>query len=125
MPRVSRVLVRTAMLHLLLGFGLGAWMLASKSGLMATPALSLVGAHVDVVLAGWMMQLAMGVASWILPRDADRGPNPAPAWAAWGLLNAGVVASAWGVLLPGRLLELAAVAVFALPALPRIRSHRP
>lgn len=131
MPRLSVFLVRTAFLHLLVGFGIGGLLLADK-GLSFWPALwRLRPAHIELLLVGWTLQLTMGVAYWILPRFRD-GPARGAVrgvWAAYLLLNLGVIALALGPLsarpaalaLAGRCAELAAVAVFALNAWPRVK----
>lgn len=131
MPRASRWLVRTSLVHLVLGFGLGAVILAAKGGYGGTAALRLVPAHADIVLFGWLIQIVMGVATWILPRDADRVASSGPAWIAWALLNAGIVASvascairAPGLAEAGRLLEAAAVFAFVAGAAARVRPAR-
>lgn len=133
MPRASAFLIRTALLHLLAGAVLGSLLLVAKGA----PALALLSwrwrpVHVELLLVGFTLQLAFGVAFWILPRDADRRPAAAPAWAVLGLLNAGVLLVALGALtrhpglaLPGRILEIAALATFAAHAWPRIRGVRP
>jgi hypothetical protein len=46
-----------------------------------------------MLLVGWMVQLACGVAFWILPRlnaTGDRGVEW-PAWVCYGALNGGVL----------------------------------
>jgi hypothetical protein len=74
----------------------------------------------------------MGVAWWILPkypRLPERGPA-APVWAAWLLLNAGVVLAGVGrsagapdaVVIAGRAAEFAATMAFAGAAWPRIKA---
>ena len=131
MPRLSVWMVRTALLQLALGFLLGALMLAQRSlGLEAAlPRLRPV--HAEVLLLGWTVQLALGVAFWILPRfrsGAERG-REWPAWLAYVLLNLGVLATAAalagavpaGLALAGRGAEALAAAAFALHAWPRIK----
>ncbi len=129
MPRLSRWFLRAALIHLLLGFTLGAALLAHK-GLGLDPRLwRVLPAHMDSLLWGWTAQLAMGVAYWILPRVSGRRPRPALAWAAFVLLNLGVLAvdlasllAAPGWLIPvGRLVEAAAGLSFALHAWQRVR----
>jgi hypothetical protein len=126
-PGVSRWLVRTALLYLVAGAALGGLLLAA-------PAAGGQGwwrAHAELMLFGWVLQLAMGVAYWILPKHAagpPRGPE-AMASAIHPLLNAGIVISAvaWLAMLPppvlaaGRTLELSAVALFAVVAWPRVK----
>ncbi|HQZ71833.1 MAG: hypothetical protein ACH37Z_01820 [Anaerolineae bacterium] len=132
MPRLSVYLVRTALLHLLVGFGLGGLLLANK-GLSFWPALwRLRPAHIELLLVGWTVQLTLGVAYWILPRfrgDRPRGDRR-PVWAAYMLLNVGVIALALGpwtarageLALAGRGAELAAVLLFAWNAWPRVKA---
>lgn len=132
MPRPARYLVRTALLHLLVGFGLGGLLLANK-GLPFWPALwRLRPAHVELLLVGWTVQLTLGVAYWILPRlrgDRPRGDTRA-VWAAYLLLNLGVIALAFGPLtaragvlaVAGRGAELAAVLLLVAQAWPRVKA---
>jgi heme/copper-type cytochrome/quinol oxidase subunit 1 len=131
-PRLSRWLVRAALVHFLAGVTVGALLLADK-GLGHWPALwrAAFGMHVELVLVGWTAQLAMGVAFWMLPRfagGASRG-DERPAWLAFWLVNAGVAlvalgpaaGAAAGVTLAGRAAEAAAVTAFALHAWRRVR----
>ena len=131
MPRLSVWFVRAASLYLALGFTLGALMLADKGVPFAPWLVRLLPAHVEFVLFGWTVQLAMGVAFWILPRF-EGGASRGRVWLAWlalGLLNAGVWLAGAGavldwppaLLLLGRVCEAAAAAAFALHAWPRIK----
>lgn len=73
MPRLSRFFVRSALLHLVIGFGVGTALLCVKAG-VADPLLWVwLPAHVDTLLVGWMIQLACGVGYWILPRLGAAG----------------------------------------------------
>jgi hypothetical protein len=124
-------MVRTALLHLLLGFLVGALLLANR-GVPLHPAIPrLRPAHAELLLIGWTVQLAMGVAFWILPRfrpGPERG-DERPAWAAWALLNLGVLTAAVGAALldsgtaiaVGRSAEALAAAAFARHAWPRVK----
>lgn len=92
MPRISVVIIRTALLQLALGATIGGLLLADK-GLYFAPWLwALRPGHVQMMLVGWVVQLACGVAIWILPRrDAhDHRGNLALAWLGYGALNGGV-----------------------------------
>ncbi|AEN74178.1 hypothetical protein Rhom172_2282 [Rhodothermus marinus SG0.5JP17-172] len=134
MPPASYWLVRLALVHLLLGFTTGAWLLVHKAGwLPALPGLLTV--HVELVLLGFMVLFAVAVAWWILPRTRGERPPDRGAWTAGGLLAMGVwlvVVGAMGavreVQTAGRLLELLAVAGWARLLWPRIliatRHHR-
>jgi hypothetical protein len=132
-PRLSRLFIRAALLHLLLGITFGALLLAHK-GVPFLPALwRLLPAHVEFLLVGWTIQLALGVSFWILPRfwQPPRRGNERFAWLALILLNGGVwlVAVAallsWPArwLLVGRLLEAAAALAYALHLWPRVVSR--
>lgn len=132
MPFLSVVLVRTALVWLAVGVTAGALLLAAKGMALPPSVARLFHLHTEALLLGWTVQLAMGVAWWILPRYPrlpERGPE-APIWAAWALLNAGVLlagvgrsaggSDAWVV--AGRLAELAAALLFAATAAPRIKA---
>ena len=132
MPFLSVLLVRTALCWLAAGAAMGALLLASKAAPLPAGVFRLFHMHSEAVLIGWMVQLAMGVAWWILPkfpRLPERGPA-APVWAAWLLLNVGVVlagvgrsvGASDGVVLAGRVAELLAAAAFAAAALPRVKA---
>lgn len=132
MPRVSVWLVRSSLACLVLGFTVGGAMLAGK-GLAWHPfGPGGVPAHVELVVVGWMVQLAMGVALWILPRFGVAAPERGLrlGWLAWGLLNSGIalvvaadLTRAHGVVaFAGRLMETGAAAAFAAAAWRRIRA---
>lgn len=134
MPRLSVWFVRTALAQLIAGFTLGALLLINK-GVPLHPALwRLLPAHIELLLLGWTLNLALGVAYWILPRfkaGAARG-SEGPVWAAYALLNTGVglaCAAPWlpdraglGLLVIGRAAEAVAAALFAWHALPRLKA---
>lgn len=132
MPFLSRIFIKTALIHLALGFTFGGLMLANK-GVPFYPALwRLLPAHMELLLVGWTVQLALGVAYWILPRywQGGRGDSRG-VWLAYFCLNSGVwlvILTGWlGLppfwLLVGRLLQAAAVVAFAVHLWPRIVSR--
>jgi hypothetical protein len=96
MPRVSQMIIRTALVHLLLGSTLGACLLADK-GLHLLPWLwTLKAGHVQILLVGAMVQIACGVAVWIMPRldTHNRRGNLSLVWLGYGMLNSGVALAA-------------------------------
>lgn len=133
MPRLSHWLIRAALVYLLLGFTIGALMLTNK-GVPLHPLLwSWLPAHIEFLLMGWIVQLTMGVAFWILPRywKRPRRPNEIYIQIAFILLNLGIWlvvagttfrAGAWA-LFAGRAAEIGAVVFFALHGWPRIVSR--
>lgn len=129
MPRLSVWFVRAALVYLTLGFTFGGLMLANK-GILLSPLLwRLLPTHIEFLLFGWTVQLAFGVAFWILPRWRTQRGDVRPAWTAFLLLNSGiwlVVAAGWfngpaWMLVGGRLLEATSVAAFAWHAWPRVK----
>ncbi|WP_374686031.1 hypothetical protein, partial [Promineifilum sp.] len=99
MPRLSQWYIKLAFGYLLLGFTLGALLLAHK-GQPLHPALwGWLPAHIEWLLIGWVAQLTLGVAFWILPRfwKEPRRGNTTGAYVALVLLNAGI----WLVSLAG------------------------
>jgi hypothetical protein len=109
MPALTRLLVRAALAWMGLGFTMGALLLAAKAG-AAPPALwALRDPHIHVLLAGWMAQLAAGVAHWILPRhdaSGDRG-SLWPLAAAGLALNLAALAALAGAIAAARAMPAA------------------
>jgi heme/copper-type cytochrome/quinol oxidase subunit 1 len=112
------------------GFTFGALMLGNE-GLAFYPNLNhLLPVHIEILIMGWVMQLALGVAYWILPRfthGLPRGNVPA-IWLSLICINAGILLVAlsvilniaWFVLL-GRLFETSSVLAFLLVSWRRVR----
>ncbi|MGE5926888.1 MAG: hypothetical protein ACM357_06020 [Gemmatimonadota bacterium] len=129
MPLASRIFLRLALIHLVVGSTLGAWLLAAKGGWPASAPAMFRSAHIEMLLAGWLLNLIMGTAYWILPRHAT-GPargRAGPVVFALVAVNAGVLAAGCaGWLVGGRALEVLGAAAFALHAWGRVRpSVRP
>jgi heme/copper-type cytochrome/quinol oxidase subunit 1 len=131
MPRPSCWFIRASLLYLAVGFTLGASLLFHK-GVPLQPVLwRLLPPHIEFVLLGWTLQLAMGVAFWILPRylqGPERG-HEVTAWLAFVLLNGGVLMVGIGwmlgapALIPllGRIAEAGAAVAFGVHAWRRVR----
>jgi len=132
MPRLSARFVRVSMIYLLAGFTLGALMLA-QDGISYYPAITAVlPVHIEFLLVGWLVQLAMGVAFWIFPRFGlglphSRG-NETLIWTSFLLLNAGILTVALELWIPvalliGRVLEAGAVIIYAASLWRRVKPH--
>jgi hypothetical protein len=132
MPRLSIWTIRAALLYFGIGFTFGGLMLFNKGEPIEPSLWRLLPIHVEFVLIGWTMQLAMGVAFWILPRlrREERYGNTALAWVAFGLLNGGILAIAVGewfdhltlLILVGRSMEFTAVLAFAVYIWRRVKA---
>ena len=132
MPSLSVLLVRTALCWLASGIAMGALLLAAKAAPLPAGVSRLFHLHSEAVLVGWMVQFALGVAWWILPkypRLPERG-SPAPIWGVWLLLNGGVLLAGVGrsvgapdaIVMAGRVAELLAALAFAAAAWPRVKA---
>lgn len=130
MPRLSVYFVRVSLVYLALGFTVGGLLLANKGGMFLPAIWVLLPVHIEFSFVGWMMQLALGIAFWILPRFPThpiRG-NEQWSWSAFFLLNLGIwcvvlqiaVEVEWLSLL-GRVLELLGVGLFAVGNWRRIK----
>lgn len=131
MPKLSVCLIRASLAYLAAGFVMGAIMLADRALPLGGWVIRLRPMHIEFLLLGWTVQLALGVAYWILPRfraGAERG-RASLAWAAFALLNTGVLVVAVGAAvgappiagLTGRCAEGLAAAAFAAHAWPRVK----
>lgn len=130
MPRLSVWFVRLSFVHLFLGLTYGGLILANKGVPFAPWTWSLLPAHIESLLLGWMAQLGMGVAFWIFPRFGTGAPrgNVRLAWLALILLNAGIVmvgvqpfiGGNW-LPLAGRVLETCSILLFAAVSWKRIK----
>jgi hypothetical protein len=134
-------MIRTALVWLALGYTIGGLLLLNKGVPMLPGLWTLRYSHVHMLLIGWMVQFACGVAFWILPRlDASgaRG-DERPVWLCYAALNCGVVlaalhdplAAAIGgttaidlMLVGAGALYIAAIVAFATHAAPRIVPFR-
>lgn len=134
MPKMSVWLVRASLVHLASGAFLGALYLIWKANGWLPFIVTHLPVHEEQMLVGWMVQLVIGVAYWILPRPTDWNPerHRTTMWAVFVLLNAGVLVAALGrdpklpaiLIFAGRVMETLAVVLFALHAWNRQRPYR-
>ncbi len=131
MPRLSYWFIRAALVYLAAGITLGAFLLANK-GLNFAPLLwRFLPVHFELLLVGWLIQFAFGVAYWIFPRFLQGPPrgNENLVWPAFVLLNLGVgwviaeaMIPAHGLALVGHAVEAGAVLVFVLGVWRRVKA---
>ncbi len=134
MPRLSFWSVRFSRGYLLVGFTLGALMLANKGLPLAPWIWRLLPIHIPFLVVGFIAQLAMGVEFWIMPRFAggSRG-NVTVGWLSILCLSLGiwvVAVQAWyglaeAVLLAGRVLLGLAGVLFVANIWKRVKPTYP
>ena len=122
MPRLTRWFLSCAMIYLVTGAAAGAALMLGRATGDSPPPSWLLPLHIEFMLTGWAVQLAMGIAYWILPRhkvEPSRG-NPVLSWCAFAIFNVGVLLSAsaggapfWPVATLGHGAEAAGVLTFA------------
>ena len=128
MPRLSVWFVRASFVHLLLGLFFGALILAQKGISFYPPIWNLFPLHVEFLLTGWLIQLAMGVAFWIIPRFSSGSPRGPVGlvWLSFAFLNAGILITAlqhWfpHALIIGRIAEVCAAILFVIGSWRRVK----
>jgi cbb3-type cytochrome oxidase subunit 1 len=100
MPPLVRRYLKTAIAFLLLGIGLGLYMLARRelAGVWANP--WWISAHTHVILVGFVLMMILGVALWMFPRPAkeDTRFDPRLAEMAYWCLTLGTAVRVGGEL---------------------------
>ena len=93
MPRQSVWLVKSSLVYLAIGFTFGGLMLANKGVFISPFLFTLLPAHMEFLLLGWLVQLAMGVVFWIVPRLSGGQPrgNVHLIITAFWLFNLGII----------------------------------
>ncbi len=109
MPLLTRWSIRAAMLHLLAGMVLGMLYHTNTVWHYWDTLRAFNPVYVHLIVIGWLTQLIFAVAYWMFPiisKQNMRG-NPFLAWAAFILLNVGLLARAlfepWRALSPDEL----------------------
>ncbi len=99
-PLVRRFL-KTAILFLLFGIGLGVYMLVRRELDGVWPSPWWISAHTHALLVGFVMMMILGVALWMFPRPARDDPrfDPRLAEAAYWFLSVGTAARVAGELM--------------------------
>jgi uncharacterized membrane protein YvlD (DUF360 family) len=136
MTRYSSWAIRISLVYLVLGFTLGALMLASKAYVFYPPIFLYLSLHVEYLMFGWFLHLIFGTAYWMFPRftpsKTDYEKPRGFVWAAWSslvVLNLGLVLYTLGSFLPwsetlrmvGRVVETGAVILFLINLWPRVK----
>ncbi|WP_138430964.1 cbb3-type cytochrome c oxidase subunit I [Fodinibius saliphilus] len=134
MPGVSRWMIRISLLYLIMGMLMGAVMLINKAYIIHPAVWILLPIHIEAVIIGWVIQLTLGTAYWMLPRFLEQPQRGDPKLAIIMVvtLNLGIfiviadsfLPVSWGLGLVGRILELSAVVLFVILHWNRIVSYR-
>ncbi len=97
MPIESRLFVKTALVALVVTFCWGAWMALEESvGRSVNPIWAIEHAHLAFV--GWLVNMVIGFALWLLPLNRERFPDTQGRYFRWMpltiylLLNGGLIA---------------------------------
>jgi hypothetical protein len=131
MPRLSCWFIRTSLIYLAIGFTLGGLLLANKGFPFYPLIWRLLPSHYEFLLIGWIVELAMGMIFWIMPRFSAGTPrgNESLIWTSFFLMNLGIWLVVGESLLPlawlmpaGRLLEAGAAVLFGIGSWPRVKA---
>ncbi|MBI5463218.1 MAG: hypothetical protein HY941_13620 [Gammaproteobacteria bacterium] len=101
MIELVRRFIKTALLFLVLGLSVGAYMLVRRELFGDWPRPYAISAHTHAVFVGFVMFMILGVALWLFPKPLqdDRRYRPARIEAVYWLLLAGTLARFVGELL--------------------------
>lgn len=134
MPTPSRWMIRLALIYLIAGMAMGALLLIHKAYPINPAVWMLLPVHIEVTIFGWIIQLTLGTAYYMLPRFIEGPPRGRP-WLAAAMvvaLNLGIllvitdslVMVRFPLQLTGRILEMLAVGIFIFLHWSRIVTYR-
>ncbi|HEX6629760.1 MAG TPA: cbb3-type cytochrome c oxidase subunit I [Gemmatimonadaceae bacterium] len=91
MYSLVRRYIKTAIAFLLVGLGIGGWMVVRRELWLRAPTPYEVSAHTHAILVGFVMMMILGVALWLFPRPKsdDARYRPLAAEVAYWLLTTG------------------------------------
>ena len=93
MPRLSQLMIRTALLWMAIGYSVGGLVLANQGLEIDARIGVLLPVFYHLLMVGWVTQLICGVALWMFPpysRERPRGDERL-GWFTYGALNAGLL----------------------------------
>lgn len=104
MTSLVRRFLKTAIGFLVMGLGIGVWMIARRELAGAFPSPYTTSAHTHAILVGFVMMMILGVALWLFPRPekGDVRYSPRVAEFAYWLLTIGTAGRVAGELLRTR-----------------------
>lgn len=94
MPVIVRWYLKTALVMFVLALGVG--LVQNLNGLMPFVPPGLTPVYFHLLMVGWITQFILGVAIWMLPKYSQEKPRGIEtlSWAAYFLLNAGLLVRA-------------------------------
>ncbi|HEX5436601.1 MAG TPA: hypothetical protein VFW98_05560 [Gemmatimonadaceae bacterium] len=109
MHTLVRRYIKTAIIYLAVGLGIGGWMIVRRELFGRYPSPYVVSAHTHALFVGFIMMMILGVALWLFPRPekGDVRYSPRLAGAAYWMLAGGT-----GVRVVGELLRASVGAVW-------------
>ena len=98
MPRLTRYFIKTALIYLAASLLVGALVLARAAFDLPTGLAALTPVYFHLFMVGWVTQLIFGMLFWMLPRQSKESPrgDERLAWAAYILINLGLLLRAIG-----------------------------
>jgi cbb3-type cytochrome oxidase subunit 1 len=101
MYALVRRYIKTAIGFLIIGLGIGGWMMARRELRQQFPTPYETSAHTHAIFVGFVMMMICGVALWLFPRPdkTDRRYRPALIEAAYWMLTIGTSARVAGELM--------------------------
>lgn len=101
MHSLVRRYIKTAIAFLIVGLGIGGWMIVRRELWGAYASQYETSAHTHAIFVGFVMLMILGVALWLFPRPekTDTRYRPALAEAAYWLVTVGTAARVLGELL--------------------------
>jgi cbb3-type cytochrome oxidase subunit 1 len=134
MPIISRWMIRSSFVYLLLGTLMGAVMLVHKAYPLHAAVWQLLPVHIEITIFGWIIQLTLGTAYWMLPRflESPQRGKKIPAILMVLFLNLGIIfvvihsmiETSLPLRVAGRMFELASVILFISLHWKRIVTYR-
>jgi hypothetical protein len=93
MPKLTRWMLKTSLVYLVLALGTAGALAAARSGWLPTSLNALSPVYFHLFLVGWVTQLIFGVVFWMFPKyspDKPRG-SEVLGWWTYILLNTGLL----------------------------------
>ncbi len=98
MPRLTRYFIKTSLVYLAIALALGVVLAARAAFDLPAEFAALSPVFFHLLMVGWAAQLIFGMLFWMLPKQSKEHPrgDERLAWAAYLLINIGLVLRAGG-----------------------------